>query len=193
MKNVWKFDLQRFAEVEPDSEGNAGEEKTFTQADLDKVLSERLAREREKYEKQVVPEKVEKWKEENLPSILESEIEKRFPAETEEQKQLRQLREEIQTEKQARVRENLLNQATKYAVEKSLPVDLVDFFVTNEEETTTKNLGKFEELWNKHTETVKESAVNGVLKDHGREVKQSKGEEGGSDMNSIIRRLAGRE
>lgn len=72
MDHTWKFDLQLFAEdpnaggdngggTDPDGkgdnagndDGNKGDNKTFTQAELDAILSKRLARERKQWEQQV--------------------------------------------------------------------------------------------------------------------------------------------
>lgn len=138
------------------------------------------------------------WKQKTLPDLMKSqvdeEISKRFPAETEEQKQLAALREEVRQEREARTREKLVNQATKHAVEQGLPVDLVEHFIGQDEESTFGNLEKLSNVWQSHAEKLKSDVTNQVLKDNGRETPAKQdGGESKSDMNSVIRRLAGRE
>src|SRR5690554_3311788 len=108
---------------------------------------------------------LETWKENNLSAIVEEEIKKRYPEETEEQRQLRELKaqfEKLQLEKQ---REAIRNQAYKQANEKGLPLELLDFFVADDEEKTSANLEVFEKVWN----AAVQAQVNQTFKANGRE------------------------
>jgi hypothetical protein len=107
---------------------------------------------------------LETWKEKTLPSLLEEEIKKKFPAETEEQKRLRKLEEELEKERQTRIRAELMNKATTLATQKGLPVELVSYFVGQDEESTTNNLIALENIWQQHLQ----KAVEEKFKESGR-------------------------
>ena len=107
---------------------------------------------------------LETWKEKTLPSLLEEEIKKKFPAETEEQKRLRKLEEELAQERQARLKSELVNKATTLATQKGLPVELVSYFVGQDEDTTVGNLTALETTW----QQAIEKAVEAKFKDNGR-------------------------
>ena len=114
---------------------------------------------------------LETWKEKTLPSLLEEEIKKKFPAETEEQKRLRKLEEELEKERQTRIRAELMNKATTLATQKGLPVELVSYFVGQDEDTTVGNLTALETTW----QQAIEKAVEAKFKDNGRSPNQSGG------------------
>jgi DNA-binding transcriptional MerR regulator len=108
---------------------------------------------------------IETFKEKTLPKLVEEEISKRYPPETEEQKKLREL-----TEKQTKLereikRKELLAKATQIAAEKGLPVQIIEKFIGDDEDTTMKNLETFENVF---SESVK-AAVDGKFKTNGRE------------------------
>jgi hypothetical protein len=114
---------------------------------------------------------LETWKEKTLPSLLDEEIKKKFPGETEDQKRMRKLEDELKAEKQARIRSELVNKATTLATQKGLPVDLVAYFVGQDEETTTNNLTALESIWQQYLE----KAVEAKFKDSGRSPNQGGG------------------
>jgi len=183
MKRFRMMDLQRFAE-EPE-ENNAeqagteqtqehGQEseagKTFTQEDVDRIVVDRLKREREKYEKQVVPEKIKAFQEEKLPELVEEEIKRRFPEKTPEEKKLAELEQRLEQEAQERKREKLLNMALKEATDKGLPTDLVNFFVDEDEDKTRSNLEMLEGTIKNREKKLREEAVQEVFKRNSRDV-----------------------
>ncbi|MCK9328116.1 MAG: DUF4355 domain-containing protein, partial [Bacteroidales bacterium] len=90
---------------------------------------------------------LETWKEKTLPSLLDEEIKKKFPGETEEQKRMRKLEDELANEKNARIRSELVNKATTLATQKGLPVELVSYFVGQDEDSTVNNLTAVENIW----------------------------------------------
>lgn len=141
----------------------------------------RLAGENEEFKKWLQSENdryftkgLETWKEKTLPSILDEEREKirkaLNPEETPEQKELRELREKFERVERERKREALRNTAYKQATEKGLPVDLLDFMLGDDEETTMGNLSKLEEVW----EAAKKGVVEQQFKQNGREPHKSK-------------------
>ncbi|OEH86246.1 hypothetical protein BHU72_11980 [Desulfuribacillus stibiiarsenatis] len=107
---------------------------------------------------------LETWKEKSLPKVLEEEISKRFPAETPEQKQLRELHDKLNKLEQEKTRESLKNVAITQATQKGLPVNLVDFFIGQDQDSTVTNLAKLEETWQK----ALQDAVEAKFKDNGR-------------------------
>ena len=107
---------------------------------------------------------LETWKEKTLPNLIEEEIKKKFPGETEEQKRLRKLEEELANERQARVKSELVNKATTLATQKGLPVEIVSYFVGQDEDSTTNNLTALESIWQQNLE----KAVEAKFKESGR-------------------------
>lgn len=107
---------------------------------------------------------LETWKEKTLPTLLDDEIKKKFPGETEEQKRLRKLEEELAQERQARVKSELVNKATTLATQKGLPVEIISYFVGQDEEETTNNLTALENHW----QQALEKAVEAKFKENGR-------------------------
>ncbi|MCP3741454.1 DUF4355 domain-containing protein [Rossellomorea sp. BNER] len=109
---------------------------------------------------------LETWKTNNLDSLVEAKEKELYPEETEEQKRIRKLEKELEDQRNESKREKLMNKAVSYASEKSLPADIVGFFLGDDEESTIKNLGTLEE---KYTAAVK-NAVNEKFKNGGRDI-----------------------
>ena len=107
---------------------------------------------------------LETWKEKTLPTLLDEEIKKKFPGETEEQKRLRNLEDELAKERQARVKSELVNKATTLATQKGLPVELVSYFVGQDEDSTVNNLTAVENIFQNHIQ----KAVEEKFKESGR-------------------------
>ena len=121
---------------------------------------------------------LETWKEKTLPTLLDEEIKKKFPGETEEQKRLRKLEEELAQERQARLKSELVNKATTLATQKELPVELVSYFVGQDEDTTVSNLTAVENIWQQHLQ----KAVEEKFKENGR-ILPNTGGEGNGQIN----------
>lgn len=90
------------------------------------------------------------WKENNLTKEVEKEIAKRFPAETEEQKKIREMQLKIEQMEAENKKKDLFASATKKANEVGLPIDMVDFLIGNDEETTIANIDKIHNIFNNH-------------------------------------------
>lgn len=118
---------------------------------------------------------LETWKEKTLPNLIDEEIKKRFPGETEEQKRLRKLEEELAQERQARLKSELINKATTLATQKGLPVELVAYFVGQDEDSTINNLTALENIWQQNLQ----KAVEEKFKESGRSPNQGGGGTGG--------------
>lgn len=125
------------------------------------------------------------WKDNNLEKIVEEEVSKRNPSKTPEQLEIEKLRKDMESERNARNREKLVNTALKVADKKTLPKDVIDFFIGENEESTIENLGKLEESFN----AAVQAAVDAKFKESGREIERGNGA-GNSTGNIDIRTLA---
>ena len=59
------------------------------------------------------------------------------------------------------IRKDLTSKSQKIAIEKKLPLDLVDFFIGENEEVTVKNLDKLEAIFASHVETLVTERLKG--------------------------------
>ena len=59
------------------------------------------------------------------------------------------------------IRKDLTSKSQKIAIEKKLPLDLVDFFIGENEEMTVKNLDKLEAIFASHVETLVTERLKG--------------------------------
>jgi hypothetical protein len=109
---------------------------------------------------------LETWKANNLDSIIEEEVKKRNPDKTPEQLKIEELEKKIEKAENDRIRGELVNKAFKVADEKSLPKDVIDYFIGEDEEKTLENLSKFEQSYT----AALQKAVDEKFKAGGREV-----------------------
>lgn len=107
---------------------------------------------------------LETWKTNNLEKLINEEVTKRNPQETPEQKQIRELTERLNNKETAERRQVVKNHALTHANNKKLPVDIIDFFLGDNEEITTTNLTKLEEVLNNHIATAVEERLKGGYK-----------------------------
>lgn len=116
-----------------------GEAKTFTQEDLDKIISERLVSEKKKHEREL-KETVEKEKAEaeRLAKLSAEEKEKELTS-----KQLAELQKK---ETELSLRENKLEAIAKLD-ELKIPLKLVDFIVDSDAEKMKSKLQTLQEIW----------------------------------------------
>ncbi|AIW30994.1 DUF4355 domain-containing protein [Bacillus sp. 916] len=121
------------------------------------------------------------WKANNLDALVDTKVKELYPEETEEQKRIRKLEKELKDQKTAAQREKLLNKAVSYASEKQLPadVDVVGFFVGEDEESTMKNLGAFEEKYN----VALQKAIESKFQENGRDVQSGSNESTNQDLD----------
>lgn len=96
------------------------------------------------------------WKENNLEKELEPLIQQKYPDLITDpvKKEAMEAKKEIEKLKAEMVRKDLLNEATKYALEKKLPVKLVEKFLGEDLDSTKANLDSFGEDWSKGLETM---------------------------------------
>src|SRR5665647_2049428 len=120
------------------------EGKRFLDSERDKHLSKGL----------------DTWKSNNLQKEIDKRVLELYPEETAEKKQLRELNakiEKMETEKQ---REVLKNKALTIAADKKLPINkIVDLFISDNEEATVSNIGRFEEIYSASVQTAVEERL----------------------------------
>ncbi|APA01621.1 DUF4355 domain-containing protein [Bacillus velezensis] len=119
------------------------------------------------------------WKANNLDALVDAKVKELYPEETEEQKRIRKLEKELEDQKTAAQREKLLNKAVSYASEKQLPADVVEFFIGEDEESTMKNLGAFEEKYN----AALQKAIESKFQENGRDVQSGSNEPTNQDLD----------
>jgi len=107
---------------------------------------------------------LETWKTNNLEKLINEEVAKRNQQETPEQKQIRELTERLNKKETDERRQVVKNYALTHANNKKLPVDIIDFFLGENEEITTTNLNKLEEVLNNHIATAVEERLKGGYK-----------------------------
>lgn len=105
---------------------------------------------------------LETWKNgSEFKSLLDAKIKELYPEADPKDTELAQLKAEIERMKTEAIRKDLTSQALKFANEKGLPADLVDFFIGADDKATKKNL----ELFEKHFSAGITDGVNKRLKD----------------------------
>lgn len=94
--------------------------------------------------------RLKEWKEENLEKELEPFIQEKYPDLVTDptQKKLLKLEKELEKERKANARKDLITEAIKYANEKKIPSNLVENFLGEDLEKTKANLDSFIETIN---------------------------------------------
>ena len=108
------------------------EEKTFTQADLDKILNKKFAQWQKKTEE-------EKKEAERKAKLSEEE---RF---AEERKEFEAMRKQFEYEKR-------VNSTSKTLASNNLPVEFADFLIAEDDEATTQRVDLFKNAFNEAVE-----------------------------------------
>ena len=135
-------------EVKVDVEGGATEtetvevkeEKTFTQADLDKILNKKFAQWQKKTEE-------EKKEAERKAKLTEAE------KLAEERKEFEAMRKQFEYEKR-------VNSTSKVLASNNLPIEFADFLIAENDEATTQRVDLFKNAFNE----ALEKAVNERLR-----------------------------
>lgn len=116
------------------------------------------------------------WKENNLQSIVDEKIAELYPKEDVKDIELKKMQQRIEQMEKDTMRKELTNLALKQASEKKLPTELVDYFVSGDEETTLANIERFEKVFNGSVE----SHLKAKLQGNGDLVPKTNGTEGTS-------------
>lgn len=104
---------------------------------------------------------LETWKTNNLEQLIDGEVKRRFPEKDEKDIELEKLKQAVEQMKTEKEREVLVNKAIKVANEKHLPLELVDFFIAQNEEATLENVTKFEGVFQQAVQLEVEQRLKG--------------------------------
>ena len=150
-------------EVQENNQVEAKETKTFTQEELNKIVSERVAKEKKKLEaerlkQQEMQEKLIEEESEKLAKMTEAE---KIKAKAErERKRFEDKVAKYEAEMRAFEQEKIKNQTMKLLNEKGLPVELCQFIKSNTADEIMENVEVFEKCW---SEAI-EKSVNARLR-----------------------------
>ncbi|PUB12617.1 DUF4355 domain-containing protein [Paenisporosarcina sp. OV554] len=97
------------------------------------------------------------WKEKNISTLVEQELAKRNPSKTPAEIALAELQKKFDDSEKATKKEKNMNTAIKQATAKGLPVDILDIFVSHDEESSTANYGRLEDSFTKAVQAAVES------------------------------------
>ena len=136
--NVVNNEVQENTDVKIDTV----EVKTFTQDEVNEMISKRLQRERKDIKAQIEAERKEA---EELAKLSEAEKQKKLF-----EKQVR----EFEETKRAFENERLLNETSKQLASKSLPIEFAEMLKGNDAEKTFENIQLFEAKFNEAVEKV---------------------------------------
>ncbi len=133
---------------------------------------------------QAVTRGIESWKQNNLDKLVEQMHNEKYPPEDEKDKQLREIQSELAQMRTEKLRESLKSAAIKKAVEKGLPVDVIDRFIGDDETMTAANIDLFESTFKKAVE----AEVEKRFKSAGGEPGKSNGEPNKSEINPWLKK-----
>ena len=91
---------------------------------------------------------LETWKANNLEKLINEGIKAKYPEADPRDIELKKLQSEIDKIRQESIHKDLSNKALKVATEKGLPVELIDYFIGYDEDTTNCNLETLEKVFN---------------------------------------------
>ena len=136
-------------EAKENTDVEAKEVKTFTQDEVDKMISKRLQRERKDIEAKIEAERKEA---EELAKLSEQEKQKKLF-----EKQVR----EFEETKKAFEAERLLNETSKQLASKNLPIEFAEMLKGEDAESTFNNINVFEAKFNEALEKMVTERLRG--------------------------------
>lgn len=136
-------------EIKEDVKVDPVEVKTFTQDEVNEMISKRLQRERKDIKAQIEAERREA---EELAKLSEAEKQKKLF-----EKQVK----EFEETKRAFENERLLNETSRQLASKNLPIDFAEMLKGNDAEKTFENIQLFEAKFNEAVEKVVTERLRG--------------------------------
>ena len=188
------LNLQFFAEGEGEGTGEGAGTEQQNPLSLEAIQSFVSANEEGKRWLQSltdsrVTEAIKTYESNTLPKKVQEEINQRYPAETPEQIEIRELKQKFQDIENEKVRTSLKNTALSVAVEKALPTKLIEYFIGQDETSTTNNLGVLETEFNAAVQARVDEEVAKRFREGGRNPNPS-GTGGTSQSESFGAKLA---
>lgn len=112
-----------------------------------------LDSEKDKYSAKAINTALENYKKKELPKVIADEIAKaKGEPQTEQEKQLLELQKKIEIMEKEKTRAEMTSKYKSVLSEKSIPVDMIDFLLAGDDDTTISNIDLFEKAMNKYVE-----------------------------------------
>lgn len=130
---------------------NTSHEKTFTQEEVNALISNRLKKEKAKWEKD----------NKSNQNVDEAQKFENMTAEERNTSEINRLKKELEDIKLQNNRDKLLNSTQKELSNLGLDVAFADFLIGSDAETTKSNLDSFKEKWNNALSTAIDNRIKG--------------------------------
>lgn len=112
-----------------------------------------LDSEKDKFSAKAITTALENYKKKELPKVIADEIAKaKGEPQTEQEKQLLELQKKIEIMEKEKTRAEMTSKYKSVLSEKSIPVDMIDFLLAGDDDTTISNIDLFEKAMNKYVE-----------------------------------------
>lgn len=112
-----------------------------------------LDSEKDKYSAKAINTALENYKKKELPKVIADEIAKaKGEPQTEQEKQLLELQKKVEIMEKEKARAEMTSKYKSVLSEKSIPVDMIDFLLAGDDDTTISNIDLFEKAMNKYVE-----------------------------------------
>lgn len=105
---------------------------------------------------------IDTFKTNNLQKLVDEEYKKQHPEADPKDTEMAELKRKIEQMEKEKQKDKSINKALKFATEKKLPAELVDFVVSEDEATTMANLEKLANIFSTHDSALKAE----ILKDN---------------------------
>ena len=159
-------EIKNDAAIDNAVETTAKEEKTFTQDELNKIVAERVAKERRKLDAEILKqqemqERLIEEESEKLAKMTEAE---KVKAKAErERKKFEEKVARYEAEMKAFEQEKIKNQTMKLLGEKGLPIELCQFINSNTADEIMENVEVFEKCWSEAIEKSVSERLRGSV------------------------------
>ena len=159
-------EIKNDAAIDNAVETTAKEEKTFTQDELNKIVAERVAKERRKLDAEILKqqemqERLIEEESEKLAKMTEAE---KVKAKAErERKKFEEKVARYEAEMKAFEQEKIKNQTMKLLGEKGLPIELCQFINSNTADEIMENVEVFEKCWSEAIEKSVSERLRGSI------------------------------
>ena len=159
-------EIKNDAAIDNATETAVKEEKTFTQDELNKIVAERVAKERRKLDAEILKqqEMQERLIEEESEKLAKmTEAEKVNAKAERERKKFEEKVARYEAEMKAFEQEKIKNQTMKLLGEKGLPIELCQFINSNTADEIMENVEVFEKCWSEAIEKSVSERLRGSV------------------------------
>lgn len=137
------------------NEQSQNTEKTFTQADVDKIIGKQFAK---------WQQKIEAEKKKEAEKVEEAKKLANMSAEEKSKKEIEDMKKQLQEFQQREARKDLETTTLKIMSEKGIDADFLSFIIGDDADTTKERLDLFESKFNSMLQTKVEAQINDRLR-----------------------------